>query len=82
MRRKERSVNFPPPLQPEWATHVPFRRPELKLHKRKGDAVSAYRFHATRRQYNYNTKEYVVIRRPDVHLLFWNGGSWDEVEDV
>jgi hypothetical protein len=37
-----------PPTTPEWATYVPHRHPQWKIHRRKGDASNALGMHFER----------------------------------
>lgn len=63
-------MNFNPndanaPQLPKWATYIPGRRPEFKLHKQKGHATNAVGNHKCGIVYEYVDNEWVERYRLD-----------------
>lgn len=54
---------FSPPPAPEWATHIPSRRPEFKIHNKRSHAINALKVYNPPRtgtiyQWNPETREW------------------------
>ena len=64
-----------------WATYIPSRKPNFKLHANRGQAISALKYRATYKKISMHKVDYNIEVIPE-DCTPWNhnGSEWIEIE--